>query len=63
MGWGLCVKVLVTVLTSLFHPQEGHVSTVQTLVSLGANLNAEDDRKRSGTTCLYVCLEVTGKGM
>ncbi|XP_024899235.1 ankyrin repeat domain-containing protein 16 isoform X2 [Pteropus alecto] len=48
LGIDVDVRATSTHLTALHYAaKEGHVSTVQTLVSLGANLNAEDDRKRS----------------
>ncbi|XP_047611149.1 ankyrin repeat domain-containing protein 16-like isoform X2 [Phacochoerus africanus] len=36
--------------------KEGHVSTVQTLLSLGADLNAKDARDRSGMASVGTCL-------
>jgi hypothetical protein len=41
------VFVLITVVMSLFQ-QEGQTNTVQTLLSLGADINSTDERNRSG---------------
>ncbi|XP_004605512.2 ankyrin repeat domain-containing protein 16 [Sorex araneus] len=48
LGIDVDVRAVSTHLTALHYAaQEGHVSTIQTLLSLGADLNAKDGRSRS----------------
>ena len=43
--------------TFYFNTQEGHVSTVQMLLSLGADINSKDERNRSGMISFYMDFE------
>ncbi|XP_059519444.1 ankyrin repeat domain-containing protein 16 isoform X3 [Myotis daubentonii] len=49
LGIDVDVKAASTHLTALHYAaKEGHVSTVQMLISLGADINSKDERNRSG---------------
>ncbi|XP_008591302.1 PREDICTED: ankyrin repeat domain-containing protein 16-like [Galeopterus variegatus] len=51
LGIDVDVKATSSHLTALHYAaKEGHTSTIQTLLSLGANVNAKDERNRSVTT-------------
>lgn len=48
LGINVDVRAASTHLTALHYAaKEGHVSTIQTLLSLGADINAKDERNRS----------------
>nr|XP_058913475.1 ankyrin repeat domain-containing protein 16 isoform X6 [Kogia breviceps] len=62
LGINVDVRAASTHLTALHYAaKEGHVSTIQTLLSLGADINAKDERNRSepcgSTLCEEKCRE------
>ncbi|XP_028350660.1 ankyrin repeat domain-containing protein 16 isoform X5 [Physeter macrocephalus] len=55
-GINVDVRAASTHLTALHYAaKEGHVSTIQTLLSLGADINAKDERNRSAAVTVSCC--------
>ncbi|XP_036700353.1 ankyrin repeat domain-containing protein 16 isoform X2 [Balaenoptera musculus] len=56
LGINVDVRAASTHLTALHYAaKEGHVSTIQTLLSLGADINAKDERNRSAAVTISCC--------
>ncbi|XP_060015607.1 ankyrin repeat domain-containing protein 16 isoform X1 [Lagenorhynchus albirostris] len=58
LGINVDVRAASTHLTALHYAaKEGHVSTIQTLLSLGADINAKDERNRSAAVNRFLLLQ------
>ncbi|XP_030617630.1 ankyrin repeat domain-containing protein 16 isoform X2 [Delphinapterus leucas] len=58
LGINVDVRAASTHLTALHYAaKEGHISTIQTLLSLGADINAKDERNRSAAVNRFLLLQ------
>ncbi|XP_032480127.1 ankyrin repeat domain-containing protein 16 isoform X1 [Phocoena sinus] len=58
LGINVDVRAASTRLTALHYAaKEGHISTIQTLLSLGADINAKDERNRSAAVNRFLLLQ------